>query len=323
MRTPSAANPSDPPMTQATAPRDERQAQDARNRMMAIALMCVAVVLFSALDASAKMLTTRMGISVSQTVWARFIVQFVGLLVLVPALGVMPARDMFRTNGLKLQLTRSTLMVATTAFNFLALQTLRLDQAITIVFLAPLVVALLAGPFLDEWVGWRRIVAILVGFTGVLVAVHPSGQGLGIGVLYSFSAMLAYALFMLLTRHMATLDPPLVTLFYSMFVGTAALTPYALTHWVSPPSPLGWLLLAAMGLFGGLGHWLFLHAYRLAPASAVAPFLYTQILSMVAVGYVVFGDVPDAWTLSGAAIVVASGVYLLHRERATLRRRVR
>lgn len=294
----------------------ERRARDTRDRLKAIALMCIAVALFSALDTCAKVLTTQMGISVTQAVWARFIVQFIGLLVLVPALGVMPARALFTTNGLKLQIVRSTLMVATTAFNFLALQTLRLDQAVTIVFLAPLVVALLAGPFLGEWVGWRRMVAILVGFLGVVVAVHPSGDGLGIGVLYSFLAMLAYALFMLLTRHMATLDPPLVTLFYSMVVGTAALTPYALTHWVSPPGVLGWVLLGAMGLFGGTGHWLFLHAYRLAPASAVAPFLYTQILTMVAFGYVVFGDQPDAWTLSGAAIVVASGIYLLHRERA-------
>lgn len=302
-------------MAQGTSPRSERETRDSRDRLKAIALMCVAVALFAALDASAKVLTTRMGVSVTQAVWARFIVQFMGLLLFIPALGIMPVRDMFRTNVLTLQLVRSTLMVATTAFNFMALQTLRLDQAVTIVFLAPLVVAMLAGPFLGEWVGWRRMLTILVGFCGVVIAVHPDTAGVNTGVIYSLFAMLAYALFMLLTRHMATLDPPLVTLFYSMFVGTAALTPFALTHWASPPEPIGWLLLALMGLFGGLGHYLFLHAYRLAPASAVAPFLYTQILSMVAFGYFVFADVPDAWTLTGAAIVVASGVYLLHRER--------
>jgi drug/metabolite transporter (DMT)-like permease len=293
------------------------------DRLMAIALLCVAVVLFSALDTTAKVITTRMNVSVTQTVWARFIVQFLGLLVLVPALGVMPARAMFRTNGLGRQLVRSTLMVATTAFNFLALQTLRLDQTVTIVFLAPLVVALLAGPLLGEWVGWRRLVAILIGFCGILVAVRPGTAGLGIGVLYSLLAMLAYALFMLITRHMATLDPPLVTLFYSMFVGTAALTPFALYGWTSPAEPLGWLLLASLGVFGGAGHYLFLHAYRLAPASAVTPFLYTQILSMVGLGYLVLGDVPDRWTLAGATIVIGSGVYLIHRERRVARRATR
>lgn len=289
------------------------------DRLKAILLMCLAVVLFSALDTAAKVLTTRLAMPVSQVVWVRFVVQFAGLLLIVPALGIMPARAMFTTNGLALQIVRSTLMVATTAFNFLALQTLRLDQTITIVFLAPLVVALLAGPFLGEWVGWRRALAIMVGFCGILIAVRPATMGLDIGVIYALLAMLAYALFMLLTRHMAALDPPLVTLFYSMFVGTAALTPYALGHWVSPSDWLGWVLLASLGILGGTGHYLFLHAYRLAPASSVAPFLYTQILWMVAFGYVVFSDVPDVWTAAGAAIVVASGIYLLHREQATAR----
>src|SRR3990172_8518621 len=144
-------------MAQGTSPRDDRAVRDSRDRLKAIALMCVAVALFSALDTSAKVLTTRMSVSVTQAVWARFIVQFLGLLVLIPALGIIPVRDMFRTNGLMLQLVRSTLMVATTAFNFMALQTLRLDQAVTIVFLAPLVVAMLAGPFLGEWGGWGGV----------------------------------------------------------------------------------------------------------------------------------------------------------------------
>ncbi|MGQ0673875.1 MAG: DMT family transporter [Hyphomicrobium sp.] len=304
-------------MTSQPAPSADSAAKPGRDRLKAIGLMCIAVALFSGLDTTAKLLTTRMGVPVIEAVWVRFLVQFVGLLILLPALGIMRPAAMFRTNGFWLQMVRSVLMLATTAFNFLALQTLRLDQAITIVFLAPLVVALLAGPFLGEWVGWRRMVAILIGFTGVLVAVHPDTRGLDIGVVYSLLAMLAYALFMLLTRHMANLDPPLVTLFYSMFVGTVALAPWAVKDWVSPSEPAGWLLLVMMGILGGTGHYLFLHAYRLAPASSVAPFLYTQILSMVALGYLVFGDVPDAFTLTGAAIVVASGIYLLHRERAT------
>jgi drug/metabolite transporter (DMT)-like permease len=304
-------------MSEKSPTTDERAARDARDRMRAILLMCLAVALFSCLDTAAKVLTTHMDVSVTVAVWARFIVQFLGLLLLVPALGVMPPKALFHTNGLGLQLVRSTLMMATTAFNFLALQTLRLDQTITIVFLAPLVVALLAGPLLGEWVGWRRMLAILVGFLGVVIAVRPDAAGLDIGIVYSLLAMLAYALFMLLTRHMAPLDPPIVTLFYSMFVGTAALTPFALLNFTPPAGPYGWLLLASMGLLGGLGHWLFLHAYRLAPASSVAPFLYTQILSMVALGYLVFADLPDAWTITGAAIVAASGVYLLHRERVT------
>lgn len=296
---------------QARAPTPDAPATDT---LKAIGLMVAAVSLFSALDTSAKYLVTREGLGVGQVVWVRFVGQFVLLLVLVPAFGIMSAKALFTTSRLRLQLLRSVLMVGTTAFNFLALQHLRLDQTITIVFLAPLVVAVLAGPLLNEWIGSRRLVAVLVGFAGVLVAVRPGFGAVPPAVLYAFAAMLVYALFMLLTRYMAHVDPPLVTLFYSMFVGTFAAAPFALADWHTPPDVFSLVLLCCLGILGGVGHWLFLHAYRLAPASTVAPFLYVQLLTMVACGFVVFGDLPDLWTLAGAALIVASGVYLVHRE---------
>lgn len=290
-----------------------------RDRLTAIGLMVAAVVLFSGLDTAAKYLVTREGLSVAQVVWSRFVGQFVLLLVLLPAFGIMTAKALFTTNRFGLQMARSVLMVGTTAFNFLALEHLRLDQTITIVFLAPLVVALLAGPLLGEWVGTRRLIAILVGFVGVLIAVRPGLGAVPPAVLYAFAAMAVYALFMLLTRYMAHFDPPLVTLFYSMFVGTFAGAPFAFAEWQTPPDVLSCVLLASLGVLGGTGHWLFLHAYRLAPASAIAPFLYMQLLSMVAFGFAVFGDLPDVWTLAGATLIVASGVYLVQRERRLAR----
>ncbi|WP_439541801.1 DMT family transporter [Hyphomicrobium sp.] len=290
-----------------------------RDRLTAIGLMVAAVVLFSGLDTAAKYLVTREGLSVAQVVWSRFVGQFVLLLVLLPAFGIMTAKALFTTNRFGLQMARSVLMVGTTAFNFLALEHLRLDQTITIVFLAPLVVALLAGPLLGEWVGARRLIAILVGFIGVLIAVRPGLGAVPPAVLYAFAAMAVYALFMLLTRYMAHFDPPLVTLFYSMFVGTFVGAPFAFAEWQAPPDILSCVLLASLGVLGGTGHWLFLHAYRLAPASAIAPFLYMQLLSMVAFGFAVFGDLPDVWTLAGATLIVASGVYLVQRERRLAR----
>lgn len=287
----------------------------ARRRLEAIGFMVTAVVLFSALDTAAKYLVTREGLPVAEVVWARFVGQFVLLLLMVPAFGVMSARALFTTEKPGLQITRSVLMAATTAFNFLALQHLRLDQTITIVFLTPLVVALLAGPLLGEWIGRRRLMAILAGFAGVLIAVRPGYGAVHPAVLYAFSAMLAYALFMLLTRHMARYDRPLVTLFYSMFVGTFAGAPIALAVWKMPETTLAWILLPALGILGGVGHWLFLHAYQRARASSIAPFLYMQLLSMVAFGFAVFGDLPDGWTLAGATVIVGSGIYLIHRER--------
>lgn len=303
--------PPDPEVERALA------ATDRALRMKAIGMMLMALVLFSCLDTAGKYLATRSAMPVAQIAWVRFLGQFVLLLALVPAFGVMSARALFHSNRFGWQIVRSCLMASTTVLNFMALKYLRLDQTTTIVFLAPLVVALLAGPLLGEWVGWRRMIAILVGFGGILIAVRPGVAEVHPAVFLSLGAMLAYALFMLLTRYIAGDDPPLVTLFYSMFVGTLAGAPIAVLQWAWPADALTWVLLCSLGILGGSGHYLFILAYRLAPASMIAPFLYLQLLSMVALGWLVFGDIPDAWTLAGAAVVTMSGIYLIHRERVT------
>jgi drug/metabolite transporter (DMT)-like permease len=120
---------------------------------------------------------------------------------------------------------------------------------------------------------------------------------------------------MLLTRYLAAYDKPLSMLFYSILLGTFAFAPFALWAWVWPATVGQWLLLSVLGVLGGTGHYLFIHAYRLAPAPTIAPFLYLQLLTMVGFGYAVFGDRPDAWTLLGSAVIIGSGVYLIHRER--------
>ncbi|MEO1281734.1 MAG: DMT family transporter, partial [Pseudomonadota bacterium] len=197
-----------------------------------------------------------------------------------------------------------------------AVEYLRLDQTITIMFLAPLLVALLAGPFLNEWVGWRRLVAIVFGFGGVVIAVHPGAAPVDPAVGYSFAAMTAMALFMIVTRMVASDDPPLVTLFYSMFAGVIFGAPFALAEWQWPGDWTLWAALISLGLFGSAGHYVLILAYRLAPASTISPFIYFQILTMTLLGYVVFGDQPDIYTLVGSVLVVASGIYLVQRERA-------
>lgn len=284
----------------------------AADRLKAIGLMCLAVAFFSALDTSAKYLVTQAHLPVVQIVWSRFLGQF---LIMLSMLSVLPVTAFLRTRKLKLELLRSFLMVSTTAGNFLALRHLRLDQTISVVFMAPLIVALLAGPFLGEWVGWRRMIAIFTGFIGVLIVVHPGIGGLHPAFLFAFASMLAYAFFMLLTRYLAAYDPPLVMLFYSVLLGGFALAPFAIWNWVWPQTLGQWLILGMLGVLGGTGHYLFIHAYRLAPASTVAPFIYMQLLTMVMFGLIVFGDVPDVWTLVGASVIVGSGIYLLNRDR--------
>ena len=138
-------------------------------------------------------------------------------------------------------------------------------------------------------------------------------------VLLSLASMLCYAVFSLVTRHLAPFDRPDVTLFYSLLAGSAIMAPFALVEWVWPKSSFIWLLLLSMGFYAGFGHYLFIVAHRYAPASTIAPFLYISLITHSTAGYLVFGQVPDAWTLGGAAIVILSGLYLFQRERATQR----
>lgn len=283
-----------------------------------IGLMCVALALFSVLDTTAKYMASVVQLPVTQVVWIRFLSQFVLILLVVGAVSV---PRLLTTQRLKHQLARSVLMLLSTVMNFMALRHLRLDQTQTVYFLAPFVVTLLAGPFLGEWVGWRRMLAIIFGFSGILVVIRPGMQDFEPALILAFGSMLAYASFMLLTRYLSSYDPPEVTLFYSLLAGTYFMAPFAIVDWVWPAETRIWLLLASMGFWGGLGHYIFILAYRHAPASTLAPFIYLGLITHTAGGYLVFGQVPDAWTLAGASIVIASGVYLLHRERVRHRER--
>jgi drug/metabolite transporter (DMT)-like permease len=210
------------------------------------------------------------------------------------------------------------LMIVTTGFNFLALRYLQLDQTITIFFLTPLLVAALAGPLLGEWVGWHRMLAILAGFAGVLVVMHPGIGTVHWAMLLALIATLGYAFYNLATRYLAAFDPASVTQTYTPLAGVLLLAPFAVGVWHWPDGAGQWLLLASLGFWGGLGHWLLILAHRSAPAAVLAPFIYLGLIWMSAAGFLVFGDVPTEWTLAGAAIVILSGLYLLARERKQL-----
>lgn len=274
--------------------------------------MMLAVTMFGCLDTTAKYLVTRQHVPLVQVVWLRFMGQ---LAVIILVVGIVSVPRLLTTRRLAAQLFRSGLMLMSTVCNFAALQTLRLDQTLTIQFLAPLIVALLAGPLLGEWVGWRRMLAILTGFAGILVVIRPGFAEIPPGVPYALGCMLAYVFFMLVTRYISAYDPAEVTLTYSMLAGVTLLAPSAIQGWVWPADGFTWLLIASLGAWAALGHLIFIIAYRHAPASVLAPFIYSQLLAMTALGFLVFGDLPDRWTVVGSTIVIASGIYLAHRER--------
>jgi len=288
---------------------------DPSERLKAIGLMALATVCFTLLDATAKYLVAVDAVPVAQVTWVRF-VGHIGFSAV--ALWPFAVRPSLRSAKPLIQILRSTIMIVTTGFNFISLRYLQLDQTVTIFFLAPLLVALLAGPLLHEWVGWHRIMAILAGFLGVLVVMHPGFGTLHWAMLASLVATFGYALYNLSTRYLAAFDPPLVTQAYTPLAGAVVLMPFALATWQWPQSSGAWLPLASLGFWGSLGHWLLILAHRHAPASTLAPYIYLGLIWMSVAGYLVFGNVPTLWTLSGAAVVILSGLYLFARERKAL-----
>jgi drug/metabolite transporter (DMT)-like permease len=281
-----------------------------RQRLIGIALMCGAVASFACLDATAKYLNHHM--DTLQVVWARYLSAFV-----VAFLFVNPWNrpGLVITERPVLQIVRSSLLLGSTIFNFLAIRYLQLDQALAIMFSTPFFVAILSGPMLGEWVRWRRWTAIIVGFIGVLVVTRPGTGSMHPAALFALGGAVCYAFYSISTRVLSRTDTSETTLFYSNLVGALVMAPVVPFVWTTPQDAFIIILMVVFGAFGSFGHYLLIVGHRLAPPSVLAPFIYTQLVWATTLGYVVFADVPNRWTLAGATIVVGSGLYILARER--------
>ncbi len=287
------------------------------SRTLAIALMCCAISCFSVLDSAAKYLAMMVGLPILQIIWFRFVSHAAFTFVIFGPRNVVGS---LRSARPAMQILRGTLLFTTTGFNFAALRYLQLDQVATFFFLSPFVVAILAGPFLGEWIGWRRFMAICVGFSGVILVTRPGFGGIHWAAIYSFGATFCYACYAVLTRYLANHDPSLVTQVYSPLAGVIALAPVGLWVWEWPTELWTWLIMISTGISGGFGHYLLILAHRRAPAPILAPFTYVGLITQSTLGYLIFSDVPSPWTLAGGAVIIGSGLYLLYRERVTAKR---
>lgn len=279
-----------------------------RDTLRGIVLMTATAALFAGLDTTAKYLGQYM--PAVEVAWLRFATHTVFVVVLL-RLWSRPYH--LKTRRPFLQVLRGTFMFGTTSLNFIALTRLELTEAVAIMFATPLLVTALAGPVLGEKVGIRRWIAVSIGFLGVVVITRPGFGTFNVGVLFSLGAMLTNAFYILLTRKIGTTESSEGMIFYSGAIGAVGLAPIAIPVAVMPELWL-WPLILLTGAFGGFGHYLLIRAHRIAPASTLAPFIYTQIVWMALSGYIVFHEVPGIWTVLGASIVVGSGLYILHRE---------
>jgi len=294
--------------------RDTSHSSDAlrqrRHRLIGIGLMCCAVALFAVLDTTAKYLNTQM--DSLEVTWARYTSAFV-LTLFVSNPFTQPG--LVRTRRPVLQIVRGILLVGSTALNFLALRWLQLDEALSIIFTFPFIVAIASGPMLGEWIGWRRWIAIGVGFGGVLLITRPGFHGMHPAAFISLAATICYGLYAVITRIVSRVDSNQTSLFYNNAVGALLMLPIIPFVWQPPANWTIALMLMGTGILGSVGHFCLIAGHRLAPASVLSPFVYTQLIWVVILGYLVFDHVPNAWTMAGASIVIGSGLYLLFRER--------
>lgn len=288
-----------------------------RNNLGGIQLMAAAILMFSLLDAQAKWLTQYL--PALEIAWCRYAGHFVFMTALF-----WPRRraGLLRTGKLTLQLVRSVLLVACTLLFFIAITYLPLADAVAISFVSPLLLTALSVPLLKEQVGIRRWSAVAVGFVGMLIIVRP-----GLGVMHWAAGLLLlmslfYALFQIITRLISDTEDAITTLYYSALVGFVLLSLAVPFVWTAPPGLMEAAMMCGLGFFGGVGHYFLIRAYALAPAALLAPMSYGSLLTGTALGYAVWGDFPDLWTLTGAGILIATGAYIIYRE-AVRRREVR
>ena len=272
--------------------------------------MCAGVALFPLMNASVKLLTA--GYPVVEIIWARFTGHLiVMLIVFLPQYG----RRLIATRRPLVQIGRSLLMLVSNGVFVLAIGKVPLATASAIGFTSPLIVTALSVPLLREQVGWRRWSAVCVGFAGALLIIRPGHALADPAVLLLLASSAAYALYQIATRFVMAHDSPATGIIFAALVGSLATTTVLPFVFVMPRSLFDLALFLALGCLGGLGHFFVIKAFQAAPAAVIAPLGYVELIGTTILGYLIFGNFPDALTWVGALIIIASGLYIAMRER--------
>jgi len=263
------------------------------------------------MDTTAKWLVTA-AVPVLQVVWLRYFGHFVcTALFFLPRHGL----SMIRANRPGWQVCRALFLLGSTLLNFTALLYLPLTTTIAIFFVAPLTVCLLSIPVLGEHVGIKRLLAVFIGFLGVLVIVEPWSQRFDPHVFLAIGAMLGASGYFVMSRLIAGVDSNATAQFYVSGIATLLLSPFAVYVWVWPESFSNWVLLLMIGTLGMIGHSFLTRAHQLAEASVLAPTVYSQVIYVAVFSWIVFGQTPNKQTIIGTVIIISSGLFIWFRER--------
>jgi drug/metabolite transporter (DMT)-like permease len=295
-------------MSTITAPIEDR-------RTLGIGLLVFSQLFFAVLDTSAKWLSTA-GVPVFEIVFVRYAVPVVLLLAfLLPTRGL----RLFHTRNLRLEILRGLCLAGVTAALFYAMKFLPLTVTGSLLFTMPLMVCALSVPLLGETVGWRRWAAIAVGFVGILVIVRPGTEAFHPASLLCLLGALLAALYSILTRKLAGVDPASTQTVYAAMISVACVSPFAFDGWTWPSDPPTWVAFLLVGIAGLLAHQIMTVAHRFAPPSTLAPFSYLELLYLAVASWIIFAEPPDVWFYAGAPLIIGSGLYVWLRERASNR----
>ncbi len=276
--------------------------------MKAIILNLSAWVMLPIMDGFAKYLSST--IPVLQITWSRY---FFTVIIVLPVMLFFFRKNFKWTEQPKLQLIRGLLLFCANILFFYSISLISLAKALTLAFIAPLIVTILSPILLGEKVGFRRWAAVITGFIGSLIVLRPGFVEINLASLAAIGTGFLYGVYLIVTRKLHNSDHPLLTLLLTGIVGAIIGSMIMPTVWVQP-TITEWYMMFAIGFFASIGHLLLILSLRYADASKLAPFGYFEIITNIIIGYYFFNHFPDNWTFIGLFVIISSGVYILRRE---------
>ena len=282
-----------------------------QNERLGILLMIITTIVFASQDGLSKYLATEYNVYMVVMIRYWFFAAFVISMSSRRTGGI---KRVAKTKSPILQIFRSLILVAEMCITILAFTLLGLAETHAIFASYPLIIAMLSGPILGEYVGWRRWLAICVGFIGILIILNPGNGIFSPYALVPLAGAILFAIYGLLTRYVGQYDNSSTSFFWTGVVGSIAMTVVGLNFW-DPVSKSDWSIMLLLSASGVVGHYLLIKCYEVAEASAIQPFAYLQLIWASMIGIIIFGEQITTNVLIGAGIIVGAGLFTLWRER--------
>jgi len=276
--------------------------------MKAIVLNLSAWAMLPVMDGFAKYLSSTL--PVLQITWSRY---FFTVAIVLPVMLIFFRKNLVWTEQPKLQLIRGLLLFCANILFFYSISIISLAKALTLAFIAPLIVTALSPILLDEKVGFRRWAAVIVGFIGSLIVIRPGFVEINLASIAALGTGIMYGFYLIVTRKLHNSDNPLLTLLLTGLVGAILGSMIMPAVWVQP-TIYEWYMMFAIGFFASIGHLFLILSLRYADASKLAPFGYFEIVPNIIIGYFFFNHLPNQWHFIGLFIIISSGIYIFKRE---------